>query len=217
MSGAIGSFGIGVGGIGAGGMVGSGNLMGFGYASSTVVLLNSEMDGLQSSSGDVLCISSALVNSTGAMLADIEFVAGDTCSPVADGFLEVWILRSTDGGNSFWDGTASKAPASPPDATIAVSPGTNIRPRAGEPGVVLPPEHYKIALRNQMGVPIPAGSILRLAPYVEGSSVSVVTPPGDTSGTTAFRIADMLERFGVVTYSQSDISVNPWGAGTSDS
>src|ERR1044072_3668233 len=106
MSGAIGSFGIGVGGIGSGGgqqMVGDGNLMGFGYASSPVVVLSSEMDGLQSSAGDVLCISSALVNSTGSMLADIEFVAGGVCSPVVDGFLEVWILRSTDGGRTFWD------------------------------------------------------------------------------------------------------------------
>ena len=40
--------------------------------------------------------------------------------------------------------------------------------------------------------------------------------PGDATGTTAFRIADMMERFGVNTFSSLSATTNMWGAYPSD-
>ena len=194
-------------------------MSGTGYTSAPITVLSTELDNLASSSGDVLAVSSALVNTTGAPLADLELDFGGTRSPVADAFVEIWVLRSIDGGIRYEDGAANMAPGRPADAIISVASGTNITPHAGEPSLIMPPGFYKIALRNQTGVTIPTSSILRLSTYGQsttGGGGTGLTLPGDVAGTTAYRIADMLERFGVVTYSQSDTSVNPWGAGVSD-
>src|ERR1044072_7622804 len=187
------------------------------YSSAPITVLSTELDGLQSSAGDVLAISAPLVNSLGAPLADIELDFGGSCSPITDAFCEVWVLRSIDNGSKFEDGAANMAPVRPPDATISVASGTNITPRAGEPALIMPPGYFKIALRNQIGASIPAGSILRLAYYGQGyGGAGVISLSGDVAGPEAHRIADMMERFGVVTYSQESLSVNPWGAGVSD-
>ena len=186
------------------------------YLTAPVTALSTELTGLASSSSDVLAVSAPFANSQGAVWADIEFIAGGACSPGLDAFLEVWVLRSLDGGLTFEDGAAATAPARGPDATIEINTGTSITPHAGFPGVMLPPGTFKIALRNQMGVAIPSGSSLRFAVYSEGSGADSAVLSGDASGTTALRIADMMERFGVVTYSQSVAGTNPWGAGVSD-
>lgn len=186
------------------------------YLTAPVTALSTELTGLASSSSDVLAVSASFANSQGAVWADIEFIAGGACSPGLDAFLEVWVLRSLDGGLTFEDGAATIAPARGPDATIEINNGTSITPHAGYPGVMLPPGAFKIALRNQMGVAIPSGSLLRFAVYSEGSGADSAVLAGDASGTTALRIADMMERFGVVTYSQDVAGTNPWGAGVSD-
>jgi len=186
------------------------------YLTAPVTALSTELTGLASSSSDVLAVSAPFANSQGAVWADIEFIAGGVCSPGLDAFLEVWILRSLDGGLTFEDGAATTAPARGPDATIEINQGTSITPHALYPGVTLPPGTFKVALRNQMGVALPASSVLRYAPYSEGTGQDSAVLPGDATGTTALRIADMMERFGVVTYSQSDAGTNPWGAGVSD-
>jgi len=186
------------------------------YLTAPIVALSSELNGLASSSGDLLAVSAPFANSLSALFCDLEFVAGGACSPAADAFLEVWILRSLDGGVTYEDGSATQAPARRPDKTIDVLQGTSITPRSGAPGLSLPPGTFKVALRNQMGVAIPIGSTLRLAEYGEaGSEDGLAGMSGDTTGTTAYRIADMLERFGVQTYSQSNISANPWLGNTS--
>ncbi len=186
------------------------------YLTSPVIALSTELTALASSSGDTLAVSAPFANSQGAVWADIEFIAGGTCSPGTDAFLEVWILRSLDGGLTFEDGSASVAPARGPDATIEINEGTAITPHALYPGVMLPPGTFKVALRNQTGVALPASSVVRFAVYSEGTGADSAILPGDASGTTALRIADMMERFGVVTYSQSAAGTNPWGAGVSD-
>jgi len=186
------------------------------YLTAPVTALSTELTGLASSSSDVLAVSAPFANSQGAVWADIEFIAGGVCSPGLDAFLEVWILRSLDGGLTFEDGAATTAPARGPDATIEINQGSGITPHALYPGVTLPPGTFKVALRNQMGVALPASSVLRYAPYSEGTGQDSAVLPGDATGTTALRIADMMERFGVVTYSQSDAGTNPWGAGVSD-
>src|SRR5678815_199730 len=186
------------------------------YLTAPVTALSTELTGLASSSGDVLAVSAPFANSQGAVWADIEFIAGGACSPGLDAFLEVWVLRSLDGGLTFEDGAATTAPARGPDATIEINNGTSITPHAGYPGVMLPPGTFKIALRNQMGVAVPSGSSLRFAVYSEGSGADSAILAGDATGTTALRIADMMERFGVVTYSQSVAGTNPWGAGVSN-
>jgi len=186
------------------------------YLTAPVTALSTELTGLASSSSDVLAVSAPFANSQGAVWADIEFIAGGACSPGLDAFLEVWVLRSLDGGLTFEDGAAATAPARGPDATIEINTGTSITPHAGFPGVMLPPGTFKIALRNQMGVAIPAGSSVRFAVYSEGSGADSAVLAGDATGTTALRIADMMERFGVVTYSQSVAGTNPWGAGVSN-
>jgi len=188
------------------------------YLTAPIVVLTTEMAGLPPSAGDVLAVSAAFANSRGAVWADVEFIAGASCSPPADSFVEVWVLRSLDGGLTFEDGSSTAAPARAADITIPIPSGTSITPHAGMPGLMLPPGTFKVALRNQMGITVPTGSTLRIAIYGEGSVDDTSGPVmnGDANGTQAYRIADMLERFGVVTYSQSSITVNPWGAGTSD-
>jgi len=81
--------------------------------------------------------------------------------------LDLWVLRSIDGGVSFEDGAAGFIPSRDADLIIAVRAGSSIIPRAGGGPLVLPPGHFKAMARNRLGVSIPNGSLVRIASYTE--------------------------------------------------
>lgn len=139
------------------------------YSASVSNWLTTELNALANSAGNTLStLGGAFQNTAGLILVDIEFLSGGTFTPTAGGFLEVWLLRSLDGGTSYEDGSATIAPGRPADAKIAVRAGTTITPRAGLSGVQLPPGFYKPILRNQTGASLPAtGNLLRFAAYTE--------------------------------------------------
>lgn len=139
------------------------------YSVSVANWLTTELNSLASSAANTLSTLGAAFQNTNAMLyADIEFVAGGTLSPAAGAFIELWLLRSLDGGSTYEDGSASVAPGRPADAFINVRAGTTITPRAGSSGLILPPGFYKPIVRNQSGVTLPAsGNLVRFAMYTE--------------------------------------------------
>lgn len=134
---------------------------------SPVTVLSTELNALAASSANTLStLGAAFQNLTELLYCDIEFAAGGTFSPVAGGAVEVWFLRSIDGGLTYEDGSASLAPARPPDARIAVRGGTSITPRSMAPGASLPPGFYKAIARNGTKTALPAtGNIIRIAAY----------------------------------------------------
>lgn len=136
------------------------------YAAPATVL-STELNALAASSGNVLSVLGPVFsNLTELLYCDVEFAAGGTFSPVAGGAIEVWFLRSIDGGLTYEDGSASLAPARPPDVRIAVRGGTSITPRSLAPGANLPPGSYKAIARNGTKTALPAtGNIIRLAAY----------------------------------------------------
>jgi hypothetical protein len=139
------------------------------YSVAVANWLTTELNSLASSTGNTLSTLGAAFQNTNAMIyADIEFLAGGTLTPSAGGFVEVWLLRSLDGGTNYEDGSATVAPARPADAIISVRSGTTITPRAGASGIILPPGFYKPIARNQTGATLPAsGNLVRFAMYTE--------------------------------------------------
>lgn len=139
------------------------------YDAGPTTLLSTELNSLASSSGNVLStLGAAFQNTSSWELADVEFLPGATISPVAGAFIELWLLRSLDGGTNYAFGSSSAAPARPADIAIPVPAGTSITPRADEPGLVVPPSFYKPIARNQTGVTLPAsGNIIRLSFYTQ--------------------------------------------------
>jgi hypothetical protein len=139
------------------------------YGISVATWLSTELNSLSSSSGNTLSVlGAAFQNTVARNFADVEFVAGGTFSPTAAGFLELWLLRSLDGGSNYEDGSATVAPGRAPDVVLPVRAGTTITPRSGAPGLILPVAYYKPILRNQTGVALPAsGNIIRFAAYSE--------------------------------------------------
>ena len=139
------------------------------YGVAVANWLTTELNALASSTGNTLStLGAAFQNTGGWIYADIEFLAGGTFTPTAGAFLEVWLLRSLDGGTSYEDGSATVAPGRLPDATIPVRAGTTITPRAGMSGIIMPPGFYKPILRNTTGASLPAtGNLLRFAQYAE--------------------------------------------------
>lgn len=140
------------------------------YAASAANMLTTELNSIANSNANVLSAAGATIdNSTnGFIYCDLEFLAGGTLTPVSGAFVEVWFLRSLNGGTNFEDGSATVAPGRLPDATIQVRAGTTITPRSGASGIILPPGHFKPILRNQTGVTLPAsGNLLTYRPYNE--------------------------------------------------
>lgn len=139
------------------------------YGVSVANWLTTELNALGNSNANTLStLGAAFQNTNARIFADVEFVAGGTFTPVAGGFIEVWLLRSLDGGTNYEDGSASAAPGRPADLIIPVRAGTTITPRAGVQGVALPPGFYKPLARNQTGASLPAsGNIVRFAMYTE--------------------------------------------------
>jgi len=139
------------------------------YSASRTTWLSTQLNALANSAANTLCAAgSAFQNTAGLLYADVEFLAGGTTTPVAGAFLELWLLRSLDGGTSYEDGSATVAPGRPCDITIMVRAGTTITPRAGASGLILPPGFYKPIARNQTGVTLAAtGNIISFAAYTE--------------------------------------------------
>lgn len=146
------------------------NFLWSGYLGSVANWLTTELNSLASSTGNTLStLGGAFDNSTNLYIyGDVEFLAGGTLSPAAGAFVELWLLRSIDGGSAYEDGSATVAPARVADAIIPVRTGTTITPRAGLSGLIIPPGFYKPILRNQCGVTLPAsGNLIRFRQYTE--------------------------------------------------
>lgn len=139
------------------------------YDAGPTTLLSTELNTLANSNANVLSVLGAAFQNTASWeLADAEFLPGAAITPVAGAFVELWLLRSLDGGTNYEFGSATAAPGRPADISIPVPAGTSITPRAGEPGLVVPPSFYKPIARNQTGVPLPAsGNIIRLSFYTQ--------------------------------------------------
>lgn len=139
------------------------------YSVSVANWLTTELNSLAASSGNTLSTLGAAFQNTNSMLyADVEFLAGGTLTPTAGAFVELWLLRSLDGGSTYEDGSATVAPGRPADLFISVRAGTTITPRAGGSGIILPPGFYKPIARNQVGATLPAsGNLIRFAMYTE--------------------------------------------------
>lgn len=139
------------------------------YSQSVTNWLTTELNSLASSAANTLSTLGGAFQNTVAMLySDVEFLAGGTLSPAAPAFVELWLLRSLDGGTNYEDGSASVAPGRPADLIINVRAGTTITPRAGSSGLILPPGFYKPIARNQTGVTLPAsGNLVRFSGYTQ--------------------------------------------------
>jgi len=137
------------------------------YLSGPTTILSTQLNTLANSSANTLSTAgSAIQNTNGYLYADVEFVAGSTYTPTAGGFIELWLLRSIDGGSNYEDGSSSIAPARPADIVIPVRGGTTITPRSGAPGLLLPPGFYEPIARNQTGASLPSsGNIIRWSLY----------------------------------------------------
>lgn len=139
------------------------------YGVAAANLLTTELNSLGNSNANTLStLGAAFQNTNARIYADVEFLAGGTLTPAAGAFIELWFLRSLDGGSNYEDGAAATAPGRPADVIIPVRAGTTITPRAGSSGVILPPGFFKPIARNQTGVSLPAsGNIIRYALYSE--------------------------------------------------
>ncbi len=144
------------------------------YTGARANYLTTELNALAVSAANVLSTLGAAFNQTNTIAhiyADAEFLAGVTFTPLASGFLELWLLRSLDASAfNYEDGSATIAPGRPADLIIPVRAGTTITPRSGRAGLIMPPGNFKPILRNQSGATLPAtGNILSLAFYREAS------------------------------------------------
>lgn len=139
------------------------------YNAGRTTWLSTELNSLASSSGNTLStLGAAFQNTNSWIYFDCEFLAGGTLSPATGAFVELWLLRSLDGGTNYEDGTASIAPGRAADVMIPVRAGTTITPRAGNNRGILPPAFYKPIARNQTGVALPAsGNTMTFSAYTE--------------------------------------------------
>lgn len=132
----------------------------------TMNLLTTQLDGL--ASGATSETGSVVINTGGRVYADVEFVSGGTFSPGAGAYIELWLLRSIDGGAHYEDGSPSNPPSKPADIAIMIRAGSSISPRCGAPGLMLPPGYYKPIARNMTGAALPSsGNYIRMAAYSE--------------------------------------------------
>jgi hypothetical protein len=139
------------------------------YGVAVTTLLTTELNSLGFSSANTLSsIGNAFQNTNARLYCDIEFLAGGGITTAAGAFLEVWFLRSLDGGTNYEDGTSSLAPGRGADVIIPVRAGTNITPRAGMSMVVLPPGFFKPIARNQVTTLPASSNVVRYAAYSPG-------------------------------------------------
>ena len=139
------------------------------YNAGRTTWLSTELNSLASSTGNVLStLGAAFQNTASYVYFDVEFLSGGAITPVAGAFIELWLLRSLDGGTAYEDGSASVAPGRAADIVLPVRAGTSITPRAGSGRGVLPPAFYKPIARNQLSVALAAsGNTITFSAYTE--------------------------------------------------
>lgn len=94
----------------------------------------------------------------------VEFLAGGNYTPLANGYIPIWLLESLDGTN-YDDGSASIVPARRPDITISVRAGTTITPRGQAKGLLMPQGLYKVLAANMTGATFPSsGNVIVARP-----------------------------------------------------
>jgi hypothetical protein len=134
------------------------------YALPTTILGN-ELSGLANGG---ICAPGTAILADGALYCDFEFVASTAFSPTTDALVDLWMLRSLDGGISYEDGSAGVLPPREADVIIAVRSGASILARAGAPMIPLPPGTYRPIVRNRTGVVFPgSGVTIRMASYTQ--------------------------------------------------
>ena len=138
------------------------------YLAGPTSWLTTELNSVAASSANVCStLGAAFQNTASYIYADAEFVFGASVTITANAFLEVWLLRSIDGGTNYETGDATHAPPRAPDAVLPVFAGTGTF-RCGFSGMILPPAFYKPLLRNQTNISLPSASnILRFSAYTE--------------------------------------------------
>lgn len=107
--------------------------------------------------------------STGqAPQGEVWFSAGGAFTPTAGGYLAGWFLRSSDGGTTFERVVANNDLPRAPDFVIplfASAYASGDLAFAAGVTVLLPWESFKVLLRNNSGVALPAsGNHLKLGP-----------------------------------------------------
>ena len=137
------------------------------YGVAVANILTTQLNALANSSGNTLStVGSSIQNTNARLYADVEFVAGGTFTPTAGAFVELWLLRSLDGGSNYEDGSSTVAPGRPADITMLVRGGTTITPRAGASGLRVHPGFALPIARNQTGASLPATlNLIRWALY----------------------------------------------------
>lgn len=139
-----------------------------GYISAAQTLLDTQLNALATAT--MCAAGTAIDNSAGdkAIWADFEFLAGGTFTPLANGYISVWFLRTLNGGTNYEDGSASITPPRKPDLIIPVRAGTTITPRAGRPMIVLPPGQFEGIAMNNTGATLPAtGNTIKFRTYAQ--------------------------------------------------
>lgn len=102
----------------------------------------------------------------GDFFADLELAVDFVTAPTAGTVIELYLLRSIDGGVTYPDGSASVTPQSNLYAGGFAVRNTNAAQVLSLPGVSLPPEYYKYLIQNTTNQPFPAtGSTLRENTY----------------------------------------------------
>jgi hypothetical protein len=139
------------------------------YKGVTTVM-STELNALAATTGKA--ISSALVNDDSVaqptlnLFADFELAVDFVTAPTAGTVVELYVLRSIDGGTTYPDGSASVTPQSSLYAGGFAVRNTNAAQVLSLPGISLPPGYYKLLVQNTTNQAFPAtGSTLRMNAY----------------------------------------------------
>lgn len=139
------------------------------YQGVTTVM-STELNALAATTGKA--ISSALVNDDSVpqptlnLFADLELAVDFVSAPTAGAVVELYLLRSIDGGTTWPDGSSTVTPQSNLYVGGFAVRNTTAAQVLSLPGISLPPGYYKYLLQNTTNQPFPAsGSTLRQNTY----------------------------------------------------
>ena len=65
----------------------------------------------------------------------------------ANSSIDIWFLRSIDGGSTFEDGSSSITPTRPPDASLGLQADSSAHTTC-KPDIKLPPGYFKVLAKN---------------------------------------------------------------------
>ncbi len=137
-----------------------------GYLASAANLLTTELNALANAS--LTAAGTAIDNSAvnAAIYCDVEFIAGGTWATGTNPYMELWFLRSLDGGSNYEEGSNTVTPGRRANVIIQFRPSVTIAQRIIVPMVLLPPGHFKPLIKQTTNATLPAtGNILRLRTY----------------------------------------------------